>query len=54
MAKKNVRAQITLECSVCKERNYYTEKNKTNTPARLELVKFCNRCRKATPHKEGK
>lgn len=54
MAKKKTREQITLECSVCKERNYYTEKSKANTPTRLELVKFCKRCKKNTPHKEGK
>lgn len=54
MAKKKAREQITLECSVCKERNYYTEKNKTNTVTRLELQKFCDRCRKKTAHKESK
>jgi len=54
MAKKKTREPITLECSVCKERNYRSEKNKTNTTARLELKKFCDRCRKVTPHKEGK
>jgi len=54
MAKKKARAQIVLECSVCKERNYYTEKNKTNNADRLELNKFCSRCRKKTLHKEGK
>jgi len=54
MAKKNLRAQITLECTICKERNYFTEKNKTNTATRLELLKFCKRCKKKTLHKEGK
>ena len=54
MAKKKAREHVTLECTVCKERNYYTEKNKTNTTNRLELNKFCSRCRKATPHKESK
>ena len=43
-----------MECSVCKERNYHTEKNKTNTTTRLELKKFCDRCKKVNPHKEGK
>lgn len=54
MAKKKTREQINLECTVCKERNYYTEKNKTNTTIRLELKKFCDRCRKVTAHKETK
>lgn len=53
MAKKT-REQITLECSVCKERNYYTEKNKTKTPDRLLFKKFCKRCKKVTEHKESK
>ncbi|HUD21152.1 MAG TPA: 50S ribosomal protein L33 [Candidatus Saccharimonadales bacterium] len=54
MAKKKAREHVALECTVCKERNYYTEKNKTNTTTRLELNKFCSRCRKSTPHKESK
>jgi len=54
MAKKKAREQITLECTVCKERNYYTEKNKTNTTTRLEQNKYCSRCRKKTAHKESK
>ena len=54
MAKKTARTPIALECSECKERNYYSEKNKTNTAARLELKKFCRRCGKVTLHKEGK
>lgn len=49
-----MREQITLECTVCKERNYSTTKNKTNTPERLELKKFCKRCGKSTLHKETK
>ena len=54
MAKKKGREHITMECSVCKERNYYTEKSKINTTTRLELNKFCDRCSKVTAHKEGK
>ena len=54
MAKKNVRERITMECSICKERNYHSEKNKTNTTTRLELKKSCDRCKKVTVHKEGK
>jgi large subunit ribosomal protein L33 len=42
------RTIITLECPVCKERNYTTTKNK------LVLPKFCPRCRKHTDHKETK
>ncbi|MEK7747768.1 MAG: 50S ribosomal protein L33 [Nitrospirota bacterium] len=45
---------ITLACPDCKERNYATSKNKKNDPERLELKKYCRRCRKHTPHKEVK
>ena len=47
MAKKAKadRIVITLECTECRERNYTTEKNRRNDPSRLELQKFCPRCR---------
>ena len=45
---------ITMQCGDCKERNYSTTKNRKTTPDRLELKKFCRRCRKHTPHKEVK
>ena len=45
---------ITLQCQACKERNYTTVKNKKNDPDRLEIQKFCPRCRKHTAHKETK
>ena len=45
---------ITLQCGDCKERNYSTTKNRKTTPDRVELKKFCGRCRKHTPHKEVK
>ena len=48
------RSIIALECSVCKERNYSTTKNKKTVTGRLELKKFCKRCRKHTGHKEAK
>ncbi|MCS7001363.1 MAG: 50S ribosomal protein L33 [Dehalococcoidia bacterium] len=54
MAKKKgeARQPITLACTVCRERNYLTEKNKRNDPDRLTLRKFCPRCRAATEHRE--
>ena len=54
MASKSadVRPKITLACTECKERNYITKKNRRNTPDRMELAKFCNRCRTHTPHRE--
>ena len=48
----DVRPKITLACSECKERNYITKKNRRNTPDRLELAKYCPRCRKSTAHRE--
>ncbi|PIR90358.1 50S ribosomal protein L33 [bacterium (Candidatus Gribaldobacteria) CG_4_10_14_0_2_um_filter_33_15] len=52
MAKKK-KPFIKLQCSVCKEINYYTGKTK-NTEGKLELKKYCKHCRKHTIHKEGK
>ena len=54
MAKKDVRQVIYLACTECKERNYTSEKNRRNDPNRLEMQKFCNRCRKHTLHRETK
>lgn len=55
MAKKGeARQRITLKCTVCGDESIRTEKNKRNTTDRLELNKFCPKCRKSTPHKEQK
>ncbi|HOJ00353.1 MAG TPA: 50S ribosomal protein L33 [Anaerolineaceae bacterium] len=55
MAKKrDVRPIITLECTECKERNYTTEKNRRNDPGRMEIEKYCKRCKKHTLHRETK
>jgi large subunit ribosomal protein L33 len=52
MAKKEDRQIITLACTECKERNYTTKKNRRNDPDRLELRKFCSRCRTHRAHRE--
>jgi len=54
MAKKENRIIVTLACTECKERNYTTEKNRKNDAGRIELSKYCPRCRKHTAHKETK
>lgn len=54
MAKAENREKITLACSVCKQRNYNTKKNKKNTTEKLELNKYCPFCHKHTLHKEAK
>jgi len=46
------RILVTLECTECKERNYSTRKNKINNRERIELNKYCNRCRTHRNHKE--
>ena len=52
MAKKEERVIITLACSECRERNYVTEKNRRNDAERIELRKYCPRCRAHHPHRE--
>nr|YP_005352973.1 ribosomal protein L33 [Mankyua chejuensis]ADZ48005.1 ribosomal protein L33 [Mankyua chejuensis]AJJ48635.1 ribosomal protein L33 [Mankyua chejuensis] len=65
MAKsRDARVTITLECTGCSQDNnnrrlsgisrYTTQKNRRNTPMRLELKKFCPFCHKHIIHKELK
>ncbi|MCX6009820.1 MAG: 50S ribosomal protein L33 [Dehalococcoidia bacterium] len=55
MAKKGeLRGVIHLACTQCQERTYTTDKNKTNDSQRLELRKYCPRCRTHTLHRETK
>ena len=53
-AKKGPRQAYGLKCSVCNNFNYITERNKLNTPEKLELSRYCNKCKKHTLHKESK
>ncbi|MEG3594029.1 MAG: 50S ribosomal protein L33 [Chloroflexota bacterium] len=53
MAKKgDARSLVNLGCERCRERTYHTSKNKRNDPQRLELNRYCPRCRVHTLHKE--
>ena len=45
---------ITLQCSDCKNRNYTTTKNKKKHTDRLEIKRFCPKCRQHKAHKEVK
>ncbi len=55
MAKKGEqRLVIHFACTRCQERTYTSEKNKKNDAQRIELKKFCPRCRTHTPHRETK
>ena len=48
------RENITLECTECKNRNYFTMKNRRTHPERMELKKFCPHCGNHRVHKESK
>jgi large subunit ribosomal protein L33 len=52
--KGEARILVTLACTNCKERNYTTTKNKKNDPERMDIKKYCPRCRDHTAHKETK
>mgnify|MGYP000865065517 CR=1 FL=1 len=54
MAKNENRNFVTLVCTECKTENYTTDKNKKNTPEKLEIKKHCPKCNKHTNHKEKK
>ena len=62
MAKsKGIRLLITLECIDCRLNidksgvsRYITQKNRRNTPDRMELKKYCSYCKGRTVHKEIK
>ncbi|MGD0794643.1 MAG: 50S ribosomal protein L33 [Dehalococcoidales bacterium] len=55
MAKKaEARGVIYLACPECKERVYTTSKNRKNDTQRLELNKYCPRCRVHRMFKEAK
>ena len=43
---------ITLGCIECRERTYPTSKSRRNDPQRIELKKYCPRCRIHTLHRE--
>jgi len=43
-----------LACTECKERTYTTTKNRRNVTQRMELKKYCPRCRKHILHREVK
>jgi large subunit ribosomal protein L33 len=43
-----------LECGECASRNYGCSRNKAKHKERLQVMKFCPKCRKHTTHKEGR
>ncbi|MBH47797.1 MAG: 50S ribosomal protein L33 [Halobacteriovorax sp.] len=59
MAKKGNRFVITLECTEARKEGktpsrYTTEKNKKNTPDRIEIKKYNPYLKRVTIHKEVK
>ena len=38
------RDKIILDCTECKNRNFFTDKNKRKHPERVEWRKYCPRC----------
>jgi large subunit ribosomal protein L33 len=47
------RTIVTLNCTVCKNRNYHYAMGKKKT-YKIEIKKYCPTCRKHTLHKETK
>ena len=53
MARKSaVRTVINLSCEDCNNSLYTSEKNRRNSPDRIELKKFCKTCRSHRMFKE--
>jgi len=48
------REKIILECTECRERNYFGDKNRRKHPERVEWKKYCPRCNQHRLHKESK
>jgi large subunit ribosomal protein L33 len=57
MAKKGAREIVALVCSICKNQNYGTTRNKVNMDTKgkgkLGLKKYCRFCKKVQLHKES-
>ena len=52
MPRRGDRLVITLECMDCGSRGYVSSKNRRNDPDRMDLRKFCARCREHRRHRE--
>ncbi|HHE46064.1 MAG TPA: 50S ribosomal protein L33 [Candidatus Moranbacteria bacterium] len=51
MARENL---VKMRCEECKSINYFTTRNKKKIKEKLELKKYCPKCKKHTLHKEVK
>lgn len=54
MAKNENRVYVTNKCSECGQELRPLNKNKKNTTERLELKRYCSKCRKHVTAKEKK
>ncbi len=45
---------LKFQCATCKTANYFIKKTKETADKKLELKKFCSKCKKHTMHKESK
>lgn len=45
---------VRLQCQECKSKNYTTTKSNNISKNKLELKKYCPKCKKHTIHKESK
>ncbi len=45
--------KVVLVCQECHSRNYEVKKS-GDRATRLEVMKYCNKCKKHTLHKESK
>lgn len=55
MAKKGTRLNnVVLECSKCGRRNFVTSRSNIQPITKLELKKYCPKCKEHLAHKESK
>lgn len=54
MAKNENRNYVTMRCTECGSEIRPASKNKKNNPDRLEIKKYCPKCRKSVVVKEKK
>ena len=52
MAKADARDYVSLECEACGSRNYRTSKRIKGSTYKVNIKKYCRRCRKHVLHKE--
>ncbi len=54
MAKNDNRSDVIMKCTVCGLELRPTSKNRKNTTGRLEIKKYCKKCRKSVVAKQAK